>query len=63
MLVIPTTSTSYQNLIFLLKECHSEKATSYIEKVARGLNTESSRGDLLFLSDALFYLDNFTMGS
>jgi len=61
-LIIPVDNTRYINLIDILMECHSEKANAYIEKVARGLNTEDARGDLLFLSDALFYLDNFRVG-
>ena len=59
----PVTSTYLANLIFEIKECHSSKGVEYLEKLARGKNYEKCLDDLEFLSDAIFYLEMFELGT
>jgi len=61
---VPTLTQSYlDNLISLLKDCHAEKADEYLEKIARDINVDKCREELTFLSDAIFYLEMFTIGT
>ena len=58
---LPVTETYLNNLVSELKSCHGKKGVEYLEKLARDENYEDCLDDLEFLSDALFYLDMFTV--
>ena len=61
--LLPVDNTYLTNLLFQIKACHASKGVEYLEKLARDENYEDCLDDLEFLSDAIFYLEMFTIGT
>lgn len=62
-LLLPVDETYLANLISQLELCHAEKSLDYLKRLARDENTEDKLDNLRFLSDAIFYLGMFTVGT
>jgi hypothetical protein len=60
--LLPVTTVYLANLLSELKNCHSNRAYSFISNLSRGENNDKKREELTLFSDIIFYLQNFTVG-